>query len=64
MKKYISPVYNRKSVIVFDGSSYYGLFAEDVEDAKAEDPDIEIVETFPAWNDEMDQRIEDLNNEM
>lgn len=50
------------AVIVFDGTSYYGLFAIDVEDAKAEDPDIEVIENHSYWSDEMDQRIEELNS--
>ena len=53
-----------KAVIVFDGTSYYGLLKFDVEDAKQEDPDIEVVEEFLCWSDEMDQRIEELNNEV
>lgn len=28
--------------IVFDGTSYYGLFGRDIKEAQAEDPDIEI----------------------
>ena len=53
-----------KAVIVFDGTSYYGLLKSDVEDAIAEDQDIEVVEEHSYWSDYMDQRIEDLNNEM
>lgn len=55
---------NEPVVIVFDGTSYYGLLAFDVEDAQKEDPDIEVVETYPYWNDEMDERIEELNNQV
>ena len=55
---------NEPAVIVFDGSSYYGLLAIDVEDAKLEDPDIEVIENHSYWSDAMDQRIEDLNNEL
>ena len=55
---------NEPAVIVFDGSSYYGLLAIDVEDVKLEDPDIEVIENHSYWSDAMDQRIEDLNNEL
>ncbi len=55
---------NEPAVIVFDGTSYYGLLKFDVEDAITEDPDIEVVEEHSYWSDYMDQRIEDLNNEL
>lgn len=55
---------NEPAVIVFDGSSYYGLLACDVEDAQQEDPDIEVIENHSYWSDYMDQRIEDLNNKL
>lgn len=55
---------NEPAVIVFDGTSYYGLLAIDVEDAKTEDPDIEVIENHSYWSDKMDQRIETLNSEL
>lgn len=55
---------NEPAVIVFDGTSYYGLFAIDVEDVKAEDPDIEVIENHSYWSDAMDQRIEELNSKL
>lgn len=53
---------NRKAYIVFDGTSYYGVFAFDLKDLQDEDPDIEVVEEHSYWSDEMDKRIENLNN--
>ena len=55
---------NEPAVIVFDGTSYYGLLKFDVEDAISEDPEIEVIEEHSYWSDYMDQRIEDLNNQL
>ena len=55
---------NEPAVIIFDGTSYYGLLKFDVKEAQQEDPAIEIIEEHSYWSDYMDQRIEDLNNEL
>lgn len=52
----------KKACSVFDGTSYFGVFAFDLKDLQDEDPDIEVVEEHSYWLDEMDKRIENLNN--
>lgn len=48
--------------VVFDGTSYYGLFGCDIREAQAEDPDIEIISgPYRQWPDE---EIEQLNDEL
>lgn len=56
MKKYISDsVY-----IVFDGTSYYGIYGCDVEDLLQEDEDVEIVAgPYTDWPDEKIERLND-----
>ena len=49
--------------IVFDGTSYYAVYGMDIEDEIA-DNDVEVVEgPFDDWDDEVDEKIEELNNE-
>lgn len=48
--------------IVFDGSSYYGLYGIDLAEAMEEDQDLEI--THGPYNDYPEQLIEKLNNEI
>lgn len=49
--------------IVFDGTSYYAVYGMDIEDEIA-DNDVEVVEgPFDEWDDEVEYRVEDLNNE-
>ena len=49
--------------IVFDGTTYYGIYGMDIEDEIA-DNDVEVVEgPFDDWDDEVDEKIEELNNE-
>lgn len=51
---------NNAVYIVFDGTSYYGLFGCDIREAQ--DPDIEIISgPYRQWPDE---KIEQLNNEL
>lgn len=45
---------NNAVYIVFDGTSYYGLFGCDIREAQVEDP-------YRQWPDE---KIEQLNNEL
>lgn len=53
---------NNAVYIVFDGTSYYGLFGRDIREAQAEDLDIEIISgPYRQWPDE---KIEQLNNEL
>nr|DAY71923.1 MAG TPA: hypothetical protein [Caudoviricetes sp.] len=53
---------NNAVYIVFDGTSYYGLFGCDIREAQVEDPDIEIISgPYRQWPDE---KIEQLNNEL
>lgn len=48
--------------IVFDGTSYYGLYGCDIEDAILQDEDIEISEgPYKEWPE---KRIEKLNDEL
>lgn len=50
--------------IVFDGTSYYGVFGCDIED-EINTNDVEIVKgPFREWNDDVDYKIEMLNNEI
>lgn len=50
--------------IVFDGTSYYGVFGCDLED-EINTNDAEIVKgPFREWNDDVDYKIEILNNEI
>lgn len=53
---------NPEALIVFDGTSYYGIYAFDLKDLQDEDPDVEVIEKHSYWSDEMDRRIENLNN--
>ena len=53
---------NNAVYIVFDGTSYYGLFGCDIREAQVEAPDIEIISgPYRQWPDE---KIEQLNNEL
>ena len=56
--------YNPNAVyIVFDGTSHYPVYGCDVED-EINMNDAEVVEgPFADWDDEVDNRIEELNNE-
>lgn len=51
-----------EAYIVFDGTSYFGIFDYDLKEAQDEDPDIEVIEKHSYWSDAMDRKIEDLNN--
>ncbi len=49
--------------IVFDGTSYYPVYGVDIEEEIATN-DVEVVEgPFEKWDDEVEYRVEDLNNE-
>ena len=51
---------NNAVYIVFDGTSYYGLFGCDIRELQVEYPDIEIISgPYRQWPDE---KIEQLNN--
>ncbi len=56
--------YNPNAVyIVFDGTSHYAVYGSDIED-EINMNDAEVVEgPFADWNDEVDNRVEELNNE-
>ena len=56
--------YNPSAVyIVFDGTSHYAVWGCDVEMEKMYN-DAEVVEgPFADWDDEVDNRVEELNNE-
>ena len=56
--------YNPNAVyIVFDGTSHYPVYGCDVED-EINMNDAEVVEgPFADWDDEVDNRVEELNNE-
>lgn len=57
-RKYI----NEAVYIVFDGTSHYGLFGCDVEDAMLDDEDIKVVAgPYKEWPD---AEIEQMNDEM
>lgn len=59
MKKKNDNVY-----IIFDGTSHFGVFECDIDDYK-NDEEYEIIEgPFIDWNDEVDRKIENLNDEM
>lgn len=47
--------------IVFDGTSYFGIYAYDI-DEYLNNEDYEIDGPYPEWNEEIDWKIEDLNN--
>ena len=49
--------------IVFDGTSHYPVYGYDVED-EINMNDVEVVEgPFADWNDEVERRVEELNDE-
>lgn len=53
-----------KVYIVFDGTSYFGIFDCDIDDY-INDERCEIVEgVFPEWDNKVDRRIEELNDEI
>ena len=56
--------YNPNAVyIVFDGTSHYPVYGCDVED-EINMNDAEVVEgPFADWNDEVERRVEELNDE-
>ena len=56
--------YNPNAVyIVFDGTSHYAVYGCDIED-EINMNDAEVVEgPFADWDDEVDNRVEELNNE-
>ena len=64
VKKILSEAYNQNAVyIVFDGTSYYPVYGCDVED-EINTNEVEVVEgPFRNWDEEVDNRVEDLNNE-
>ena len=52
-----------KIYIVFDGTSYYGVYGCDVEDEIA-DNDVEVVKgPYNDWNDNVEDEITKLNDE-
>ena len=51
-----------EAYIVFDGTSYFGIYAYDLELFIEEEPEGEIIEKHSYWSDDMDKRIECLNN--
>ena len=52
-----------KIYIVFDGTSYYGVYGCDVEDEIA-DNDVEVVKgPYNDWNNNVDDMITKLNDE-
>ena len=52
-----------KIYIVFDGTSYYGVYGCDVED-EITDNDVEVVKgPYNDWNDDVDDMITKLNDE-
>lgn len=55
---------NPTAYIVTDGSSYYGIYANELEDEQALNPDVRVVEEHSYWSDYMEQRIIDLNNNL
>ena len=56
--------YNPNAVyIVFDGTSYYPVYGYDVED-EINTNEAEVAEgPFNDWNEEVDNRVEELNDE-
>lgn len=56
--------YDQNAVyIVFDGTSHYPVYGYDVED-EINMNDVEVVEgPFDDWNDEVERRVEELNDE-
>lgn len=56
--------YNPNAVyIVFDGTSHYAVYGCDIED-EINMNDAEVVEgPFADWDEEVDNRVEELNNE-
>lgn len=64
VKKILSEAYSQNAVyIVFDGTSYYPVYGCDVED-EINTNEVEVVEgPFRNWDEEVDNRVEDLNNE-
>lgn len=59
-----SSQYKQNAVyIVFDGTTHYPVYGCDVED-EINTNDAEVVEgPFADWNDEVDNRVEELNDE-
>jgi hypothetical protein len=52
------------ALVVFDGTSYFGIFAFDLEDMLKEEPELEVISRHSYWSDAMDEEIENLNNEI
>lgn len=48
--------------IVFDGTSYFGVYACDIAEY-INNEDYEVDGPYPEWNEEIDWKIEDLNND-
>ena len=51
---------NESWYIVFDGTSYYGVLGMELEDALANDEDLELVRRNP-YRDYPEEKIEQLN---
>ena len=55
-RKYVSQSW----YIVFDGTSYYGVYGMELEDALANDEDLELVRRNP-YREYPEEKIEQLN---
>lgn len=55
---------NGPAWIIFDGTSYYGVYDCDIDDICSEDEDIEKIQKYQYWSDEMDDEIDRLNSEI
>ena len=53
---------NESWYIVFDGTSYYGVLGMELEDALANDEDLELVRRNP-YREYPEEKIEQLNEE-